>query len=300
MYSLKNLHGQWRDYVYLNTVRIYRGTMGLKDRIQDTLPDHILRRVSDHFTVTGSIAVLTLPPDASRYSMQIARAITARHHNIRTVLNKTTRITGDARTAHFEMILGTDTSTTHHEYGFVYRVDVREVFFNPRLARERRRVTAQVSSGERVLVPFSGAGPFVVPAAASGAEVIAVEQNPAACRYLAQNTVMNGVGDRVAILQGNAFDVPRILPLFFDRAIIPTPYGREGIFSHIAPGIRPGGMIHFYTFKNKRQASALAAEFDRNGYEVVLWRRCGNVAPGVSRWVYDLRVTGTASPAIAV
>jgi tRNA (guanine37-N1)-methyltransferase len=47
-------------------------------------------------------------------------------------------------------------------------------------------------------------------------------------------------------------------------------------------------MIHFYTFKNRDQADALVREFTKKGFEVVVRRRCGNVAPGVSRWVFDL------------
>ena len=31
----------------------------------------------------------------------------------------------------FEIIVGTDTITTHHEFGFTYRLDVRTVFFDP-------------------------------------------------------------------------------------------------------------------------------------------------------------------------
>ena len=162
------------------------------------------------------------------------------------------------------------------------------VFFNPRLASERKRVTVQVQYGERVLVPCCGVGPFVVPAAARGAEIVAVEQNPEACRWLEENIRLNGVEDRVTIIEGDAFD-SSILPTGdFDRAIIPTPYGMDAILDVIAPRVKRGGMIHFYTFKNRDQADALGPAFGQKGFEVLIQRRCGNVAPGVSRWVYDL------------
>ncbi len=162
-------------------------------------------------------------------------------------------------------------------------------FTIPRLASERQRVSCQVFSGELVLVPFCGVGPFVIPAAVHGATVVAVEQNPEACRWLRENVVLNGVEDQVILIIGDAFDTSHLPAGAFDRAIIPTPYGMDAIFDLIAPLVKPGGMIHFYTFCTKDQADARCEEFVRSGFDCIVQRRCGNVAPGISRWVYDLR-----------
>ena len=56
---------------------------------------------------------------------------------------------------HYPAPGGTDVRT-----GF----DLKTVFFNPKLLRERKRVTDQVQPGELVFVPFCGAGPFAIPA----------------------------------------------------------------------------------------------------------------------------------------
>jgi tRNA (guanine37-N1)-methyltransferase len=268
--------------------------MGLKDELRDAIPHHAMHRFSDHFNVIGNIAVLSLPPELSMYALTIARTLISRRHNIRTVLNKTSAVHGCNRTACFEIIVGTDTVTTHHEYGFTYRLDVMTVFFDPRLANERKRVSDQVRSGERVLVPFCGVGPYVIPAAAHDAEITAIEQNLEACRWLSENLILNGVSDQVTTILGDAFDVSPLQDFWYDRAIIPTPYGMDAIFDGIITKVKPRGMIHFYTFKNQAQGKALVTEFEQNGYEVVFYRRCGNVAPSVSRWLYDLRVTGSA------
>ena len=262
--------------------------MGLKDQLRGIIPDHSLCYLSDRFDVIGSIAVLCLPPALSDYTAEIAHAILSRRKNITTVINKTSRLGGSNRTACYEILAGLSTITAHHEYDHAYQLDVGTVFFNPRLASERKRVTVQVHQGERVLVPCCGVGPFVVPAAAQGAEIVAVEQNPEACRWLMENLMLNGVEDRVTLIQGDAFDTSLLPKYQFDRAIIPTPYGMDAIFEVIAPRVKRGGMIHFYTFKNREQAAALGAEFGHKGFDVIIQRRCGNVAPGISRWVYDL------------
>ena len=276
------------DHIYETSLHIFPEIMGLKNQLKGIIPDRALCHISDRFDVIGNIAVLSLSPYLFGYEGTIADAIISRRRTIKTVLNKISRLDGCNRTARYEIIAGRDTITVHHEFEFAYQLDVGTVFYNPRLASERKRVTDQVQSGERVLIPFCGVGPFVIPAAARGADIIAVEKNPEAYRWLARNVQLNGVTDRVRIIPGDAFDTS-LLPVYpFDRAIIPTPYGMDTIFDVLASRVKPGGMIHFTTFKNRNQADALAGEFTMKGFEVVVQRRCGNVAPSVSRWVFDL------------
>jgi tRNA (guanine37-N1)-methyltransferase len=263
--------------------------MGLKEQLRDTLPGQALSSLSDRFDIIGKIAVLSLPEALTPYRHVIADAVISRRRTIMTVLNKVSRLEGSNRTAVYEILAGSDTVTIHKEYDFSYRLDVSTVFYNPRLASERQRVTCQVCSGELVLVPFCGVGPFVIPTAAHGATVVAVEQNPEACRWLRENVVLNGVEDQVTLIIGDAFDTSRLPAGAFDRAIIPTPYGMDAIFDLIAPLVKPGGMIHSYIFCTRDQADARGEGFARSGFDCIVQRRCGNVAPGISRWVYDLR-----------
>lgn len=262
--------------------------MGLRAICAGRIPAGDLWRIPDRFDLIGDIAVLSVPQDLAAYLPVVAAAVIASRKSVAIVLNRAGRIGTDDRTAPYAFVTGDRTTTTHREYGFSYRLDLARVFFAPRMAGERRRVTEQVMAGESVLIPFCGAGPFVIPAAARGARITAIEQNPAACRYLRENLALNGVADQVTAVGGDAFD-PRNLPSGpFDRAIIPTPYGRDEILRIIAPLVRHGGMVHFYTFNNSRGAGRLRDELRIRGFTVRKQRRCGNVAPSVYRWVFDL------------
>jgi tRNA (guanine37-N1)-methyltransferase len=263
--------------------------MGLKDQLNGVLPDFAVSRLPDHFEVVGKVAVLSLSEETAEYGTAIADAILKKRRSLRTVLNKTSMLGGSYRTAHYEILAGKDTTTTHREYGFSYSLDVLAVFFNSRLATERKRVTDIVRSGERVYVPFCGVGPFVIPAAARGARVVAVEKNPEAFRWLKKNTGQNHVDENTTMICGDAFETTWFDADLFDRAIIPTPYGRDKILAVVTPLVKPGGTIHFYTFKNREQAADLPAIFEQDGLHVRNMRRCGHVAPGISRWVFDLQ-----------
>ncbi|MDD1684547.1 MAG: RsmD family RNA methyltransferase [Methanoregula sp.] len=262
--------------------------MGLKDQLAGRLPADVLCLVSDHFEVIGDIAVLTLPAGLDIWRQTIAEAIVSRRKNIITVLSKTEKIRGTSRTARYEILLGRTTVTVHHEFTFAYRLDVARSFFSTRMAYERKRVTEQAEPGERVYVPFAGVGPFAIPAAARGAEVVAVEKNPDAFRYLAENVAANRVKKTCRILQGDALDTESLPHDRFDRLIIPAPYGMDDALNRLLPLLSEGGMAHFYTFRTKEEVPGLLTAYERAGLEVTYYSACGNVAPGVSRWVFDL------------
>ena len=47
-------------------------------------------------------------------------------------------------------------------------------------------------------------------------------------------------------------------------------------------------MAHFYTFRAKEQIPGLIAAYEGKGLTVRYSSLCGNIAPGISRWVFDL------------
>jgi len=262
--------------------------MGLKEQLRGIIPDQALFLISDHFEVIGDIAVISIPQELFNYKQQIAQEIISRRKNIYTVLNKVSKVSGDERTAGYEILAGDTTVTLHHEFGFSYRLDVSRVFFNTRLSYERMRVADQAECGERILVPFCGVGPFAIPVAAKGAQVVAIEQNPEAYRWLEENISLNKVRKMITAIHGDACDI-RLLPRQkFDRMIIPAPYGMDGILDLLSPLVEQGGMIHLYTFKTKNEIPPLIEEYAQKGFDLTYYNSCGNVAPGVSRFVFDL------------
>lgn len=263
--------------------------MSLKDELQGIIPGKELEKLPNRFDIIGDIAVVSVPEGIKRYKPEIAAAIMEQMHNVRTVLNKVSKLEGNRRVADFEILAGDSTETIHREFGFAYRIDLKRSFYNSRLGFERKRIASKVEFGESVLIPFAGVGPFVIPAAAAGARVIAVEMNPFACISLRENCRLNKVKEHVSIINADAKSIPNMLKNDFDRAIIPTPYGMDHFLESISSLIRTGGHVHFYTFKPKEDIPELIERYGNMGFELEFHRRCGNVAPGISRWVFDLK-----------
>ena len=263
--------------------------MGLPEDLEGHVPETVRQAVPRRYDVVGDIAVLSLPREICTYGPEIAEIIIRKRRHIKTVLNRVSMAEGEKRLASFDLLAGRSTITTHREYGIPYRLDLTRVFFNPGLASERNRVASLVVQGEAVLVPFAGIGPFVIPAVKKGAFVVAVENNPDAVHWLYENIRLNGAGDRVTVIEGDARDPALYAARTFDRAILPAPYGMDSIVDTVVPFVRNGAPIHFYTFKKHEQIPGLISSFQDKGLETVMWRRCGNVAPGVCRFVFDLK-----------
>jgi tRNA (guanine37-N1)-methyltransferase len=56
----------------------------------------------------------------------------------------------------------------------------------------------------------------------------------------------------------------------------------------LLPLLAAGGMAHVYTFLPREEVSCRHEWFVSQGYEVPHSSGCGNVAPGIFRWVFDL------------
>jgi tRNA (guanine37-N1)-methyltransferase len=288
------------------------------------IEEPLLHMVPKRFDYVGDVAVISIPEELAAYRKIIASKLLSMRGNTRAVLNKVSKLEGEHRVADFELLLGESTETFHRENGYTYKLDVKKVFFNPRLYSERKRVASKITPGEHILIPFAGVGPFVLPAAGKGAKIFAVEINPEACVCLQENLRINRLERQVKVIYGDfekifqTIDYSRIhedtenltyshnLPSLpanlssekggkfqtpekgFDRAIVPTPYGMDHFLFEISKLVRKDGYIHFYTFKAESQLQGLIEEYERMGLEVELYRRSGNVAPGISRWVFDL------------
>lgn len=300
----------------------FRNRVSLRDAMRGIVEEPLLQLVPKRFDYIGNVAVISIPPELAAYKEAIASKLFSMRGNTQAVLNKISKLEGEHRVADFELLLGETTETIHRENGYTYKLDVKKVFFNPRLYSERGRIASKITSGERIIIPFAGVGPFVLPAAGKGAKVFAIEINPDAYACLQKNIRINRLEGQITVIQDDfenlfhmynfsktserlvntAFsDLPvclnsenagdesfQVPENGFDRAIVPTPYGMDHFLEKISKLVKKGGYIHFYTFKAESQIPGLIDEYKKMELEVELYRRAGNVAPGISRWVFDL------------
>jgi tRNA (guanine37-N1)-methyltransferase len=214
------------------------------------------------YDIVGDIAVLEIPDNLRANEKGIADALLRANANIKTVLRKEGGMEGEYRVRRFSFLAGENrTETTYVEHGVRMRLDLAKVYFSPRLSHERGRIAEKVKPGEKVLVMFAGVGPFalVVAKKQKDAKVVGIELNPEAVRYFSENIGLNGMGGKVEAVLG---DVRKVVPGkfagFADRVLMPLPKNAEDFLDVALLAAKKGGIIHFYTFVNRKDGKEAA------------------------------------------
>ncbi|WP_435147948.1 class I SAM-dependent methyltransferase [Halobaculum sp. P14] len=168
--------------------------------------------------------VVIVDEDDPATAQAVADAVMASDVPCKTVVNRASKVRGEYRVRDWEVLAGDGTETVHREYGHEFLLDIADVYFSPRLATERHRVVTQVDADEQVVDMFAGVGPFAVPMAARGADVVACDLNPRAVEYLRENARRNDVTDRVTAVEGDVRDVAADYPDWADRVLMNLPH----------------------------------------------------------------------------
>jgi len=235
------------------------------DILGERLPPHLLASLPKSIDIIGQVAIIEIPLELQEYNVQIGEAILEVNSKVHTVLAKAGPISEKYRIREFEIITGKgETLTTHKEFGCIYRMDVRKVYFSPRLSFEHERVASQVKEGETVLDMFAGVGPFSILIAkrVGKVQVYAIDANPDAIRFLNENIVLNRVQGKVTPILG---DAAMVIKEHFvgkvDRAIMNLPEQAFGFIDSVCMALKPiGGIVHYYSFGIKPDPLGKAKE----------------------------------------
>jgi tRNA (guanine37-N1)-methyltransferase len=195
--------------------------------------------------------VVLIDEDDEGRAERIAAAVMNSALPAKTVLNRASKVTGEFRTREWEHLAGDGTRTVHREYGCEFALDIAEVYFSPRLATERHRVTEAIEAGERVVDMFAGVGPFAIPAAKRGADVVAVDVNPVAIEYLRENARRNDSEDGIETIEGDVRAVAADHENCADRLVMNLPHSAD---EFLGAAVRLAGddcLVHYYDIQHE-------------------------------------------------
>ncbi|MCX9084549.1 MAG: class I SAM-dependent methyltransferase family protein [Candidatus Methanoperedens sp.] len=200
------------------------------------------------YELIGDIAII----DQHEVNVEDIAKILLQHKNIKTVLQAKSAVSGEYRTRELEFIAGEKKNeTVYRENGCRYLLDVSKVYFTPRLSTERMRIAEQVKDGEKIVDMFAGIGPFSILIAkrSPGAQVISIDKNPVAIKYLRENAKLNKLGN-IEIKEGDAHEeVSGISDA--DHIIMNLPHSAIEFIDAALGIINNGGIIHFYAISHE-------------------------------------------------
>jgi len=262
--------------------------LSLHSLLESSLSPEKLSLLPGGFEVIGDIAIINIPPALDQEKELIARTLATMRKDVKAVLRKLHKIEGSARAGEFELLVGDRTTTLHKENNCLFYLDVARTFFSGKLAYERDRIVRKVHDDEDVLVLFCGAGPFLIPIKKyKNVRIAGLDNNPAACAFLKKNLEINKI--EADIVLGDGITMERLFKKTFDRIVMPAPYGQDNFLELARPLLKDRGMMHFYTFKKDFEILHFKKVLENSGWHIDFFRDCGNVAPRVKRYVFDLR-----------
>jgi tRNA (guanine37-N1)-methyltransferase len=243
------------------------------------------------FEVVGDIAMVE-DCDAER----VAAALMSTSKSIKTVIAPISDVEGEFRTRRFRHVAGeARTVTIHREHGLRYRVDLEGAYFTPRLGTERLRIAGLVSPGDVVLDMFAGVGPFSLLLAKKGAEVIAMDKNPVAVKYLRENALLNKVNN-IEILEGDAAELALRYESRADHVIMNLPHSASAFLLPAMRAAKPEGIVHYYCiapeedlYRDEALIKKAAEDMDF-GVQVLYKEIVRSYAPHRSNVVIDFRL----------
>ena len=274
----------------------------IREALRDELTDDQLKRLRA-FDIVGDIAIVKLSEELLPKKHEIGRALMQVHRHLRTVLNQVGPVGGEFRTRELEVIAGEPrTETVYHEGGCVFKVDLAQSYFSPRLAHERLPIATLVGTNDVVTNLFAGIGSYSILTAkhSRASRIYSIDKNPAAFTYMRENIRINKVGDRVVPILGDARDVvEKKLADLADRVLMPLPELARNFFGVALLALKPdGGIIHFYDFGHAPDIISSSLEFARRTaeeknfkVELLKGRAIRSYAPRVFHVALDLAIS---------
>ena len=263
--------------------------------LEDELTHDEIENLRTSFDTIGDVVILEIPENLES-KKQIIGDAALEFTKRKAIYMKKSAIKGTTRVRDLEFLSGVDDSITIHKvHGARLKLDVRQVYFSPRLATERKRVMESVNDGERILDMFCGIGPYpIVIAKNKNVDITAVDINKYAIKYLDENIKLNKLKGNITTYCGDVREVSESFKTKFDRIIMNLP-GLAYTFLDVSVDlIEDGGIINYYEFSDsyetgiKRLGNACSKAGKQA--EIINCRKVKSTSPGEWHMAIDGKI----------
>jgi len=265
---------------------------GIRKALSKLIPPEKAHLMYHSYDLIGDVAIVKLPYELDDYEMEVGEAI----HEVHPRVARVFRVVGETEEVQRNRelkLIWTDAQhggtggavaedlgrTVYSEHGCKFVVDVKDVFFSPRLSYERMRIAKQVKPGETVSVMFGGVGTYAIIIAKACPEVekiYTIDVNPVACKLANDNIAINRCSGKVVPILGDAEVVCKEkLKGLCNRVIMPLPEYAGSFLDSAAAALKEDGecVINFYAeVSGKQIEKQIYKVIDETGKKM---RECG-------------------------
>lgn len=234
-------------------------TRFLKKSLVNILQSYEIGNVFSSFDQIGDIVIIRIPEDLLHRKKIIGEVLLDKIKKAKSIYRQSSVVKGDFRTRELEFLAGIDkTETEYKEYGCRFNVDVKTVFFSPRLSTERNRISELTENGENIINMFGGIGMFsILIAKKKKCNIYNIDINPEAIRLCKKNLKLNKMVGNVIPICGDASDIINELHDMSDRTLMLLPERSDSFLDSAILGTKSNGVIHYYCHIHANKKNAI-------------------------------------------
>ena len=222
----------------------------LKKTLESVLSTKESDELISAFDQIGHIIIIRIPDSLTSKKKLIGETLLEKVKSAKSIFYQSSSVDGEFRTRDLEILAGEDkTETEYKESGCRFFVDVRNVFFSPRLSAERTRIAEFVNNDEVVVNMFGGVGIFsIIAAKLKKCTVFNLDINPFATKLCKKNIAINRLVGNVISIHGDASQVINSqLENKSDRTLMLLPEKSDEFLDSAILSTKSGGIIHYYS-----------------------------------------------------
>jgi tRNA wybutosine-synthesizing protein 2 len=261
----------------------FKYSLSKKTGIEENILPSSYQIIGDIFLVK----LLKIKSDIQK--KKIASAVKDMMPRVKTIC-EIIEVSGELRQPRIKKLLGRSTITIEKEHGIFYKMDVSKIMFSKGNKFERQRLLSHIKPQETVIDMFAGIGYFSLSIAKKCKELIAIEKNPTAFRYLKENITLNNLKNIKPILGDSRFiflneKADRILMGYFPNT--------EKFLPSALKILKNNGIIHFHNSYHKnllwnKPISDLKKHL--KNFRILNKRKVKTVGPNMYHVVLDVEV----------
>lgn len=226
---------------------------------------------------------------------EVVDAFKQSQHDFKSILKKLSSVEGKERIRKWKIVYGNSSETVHKEFGYEYKLDIQEVYFSPRLATERQRIQNRLPSEFTMVDMFCGVGPYAVPAADVGGDVVAVDINENAVEYLRENARRNNVKESIHPINDDIRDVSIEYSNYATHIVMNLPHTANQFISSAERIAQDGSTVFYYDFMHEEDTvkdivDELNGDLSSSYVELENFRSVRPYAPKVDNVCLDLKI----------
>lgn len=251
------------------------------------------------YQIIGKILLIKLKPSLLRHRKEIGKSILELFPYIHTVcLIK--EIKSIKRKPKIEIIAGCrNMQTLHKEQGCQFLIDISKLMWSQGNKEERVRIIKLVKNNETIVDMFVGIGYFSIFIAkySNPKKIYAIDINPVALEYLRKNIWLNGVEDKIEILQGDCRKFAKLLENTADRIIMGYLFGTEKFLLCALKIAKKKAFIYLHRTVKEEEIEKIKEKIikigDKNKCKIKILnvKRVKSYAPKIWHVVFDLKIS---------